>query len=224
MQTMYLNADLTQRAVVDTNALNWVESPISGVKRQLIERNGAELARATSIVRYLAGSHFSEHAHDLGEEIFVLEGVLEDEFGSYPTGTYIKNPAGSFHSPRSSEGCKLLVKLGHLNPQDAGRVVISTATASWYRGMVAGLSVMPLYEFGTQHTALVRWAPGTFFNPHRHFGGEEIFVLEGVFEDEHGNYKVGTWIRSPHLSMHKPFSCEGCTIMVKTGHLPHGSL
>ena len=67
--------------------------------------------------------------------------------------------------------------------------------------------------------AVVRWAPGTYFNPHRHFGGEEIFVIDGVFEDEHGRYPEGTWLRSPHMSAHKPFSVEGCTIFVKTGHL-----
>ena len=89
----------------------------------------------------------------------------------------------------------------------------------WYRGLVDGLSVMPLAEFGTQHTALVRWAPGTRFNPHRHYGGEEIYVLEGVFEDEFGRYPAGTWLRSPHLSAHCPFSIEGCTILVKVGHL-----
>ena len=78
---------------------------------------------------------------------------------------------------------------------------------------------MPLHEFRTEHTALVRWAPGTYFNPHRHYGGEEILVVEGVFEDEHGRYPAGSWLRSPHLSMHKPFSKEGCIILVKTGHL-----
>jgi anti-sigma factor ChrR (cupin superfamily) len=60
---------------------------------------------------------------------------------------------------------------------------------------------------------------GTYFNPHRHFGGEEIFVVDGVFEDEHGRYPKGFWLRSPHMSAHKPFSVEGCTILVKTGHL-----
>ncbi|MFY8014026.1 MAG: cupin domain-containing protein, partial [Limnohabitans sp.] len=56
-------------------------------------------------------------------------------------------------------------------------------------------------------------------NLHRHFGGEEIYVVDGVFEDEHGRYPKGSWIRSPHMSLHKPFSQEGCTIFVKTGHL-----
>ena len=68
-----------------------------------------------------------------------------------------------------------------------------------------------------------RWCAGRprpISTPHRHFGGEEIFVLEGVFADEFGEYPAGTWLRSPHMSMHKPFSREGCLIFVKTGHLP----
>jgi anti-sigma factor ChrR (cupin superfamily) len=53
-----------------------------------------------------------------------------------------------------------------------------------------------------------------------HPGGEEIFVLEGVFHDEYGSYPAGTWIRSPRFSKHAPFTkSEGATIYVKTGHL-----
>ncbi|MEM8617794.1 MAG: cupin domain-containing protein, partial [Pseudomonadota bacterium] len=48
-------------------------------------------------------------------------------------------------------------------------------------------------------------------------------VLEGTFEDEHGTYPAGTWIRSPHMSQHKPWSDEGCLIYVKTGHLPQAA-
>jgi len=88
----------------------------------------------------------------------------------------------------------------------------------WLQGLVDGLNVMPLMRQGSGST-LVRWAPQTYFNPHRHYGGEEIFVVRGVFEDEHGTYPEGSWIRSPHMSLHQPFSKEGCTIFVKTGHL-----
>jgi anti-sigma factor ChrR (cupin superfamily) len=157
--------------------------------------------------------------HELGEEILVLEGTLGDELGSYGPGTYLKNPPGSRHAPFSEDGCILFVKLRHLDPADTDRIVVNTALAPWHRGMVEGLTVMPLSEFQTTHTAMVRWVPGTYFNPHRHFGGEEIFVVDGVFSDEHGSYRQGSWIRSPHLSQHKPFSVEGCLILVKTGHL-----
>ena len=103
-----------------------------------------------------------------------------------------------------------------------GRVrclVLDTQTATWHPGLVPGLQVMSLHTFETQHTALVRWAPDTHFHPHRHSGGEEILVLEGVFSDEHGDYPAGSWLRSPHMSQHQPFSREGCLILVKTGHL-----
>lgn len=217
-----LNADFSQRAVVDTQALVWQPSPTAGVLRRMVERNGGEVARATSVVRYEAGSQFPVHVHGLGEEILVLQGEFADEEGAYPQGTYIKNPPGSSHSPRSTDGCTLWVKLRHLDPADGQRVVVDTQKATWYPGMVDGLTVLPLCEFGTQHTAMVRWAPNTFFSPHRHVGGEEIFVVSGVFEDEHGRYEHGSWLRSPHMSQHQPFSREGCTIFVKTGHLPSG--
>jgi anti-sigma factor ChrR (cupin superfamily) len=90
----------------------------------------------------------------------------------------------------------------------------------WRQGMVPGLKVTSLHQGLTKHTALVRWAPETRFNPHTHVGGEEILVLEGVFRDEHGSYPAGTWIRSPHMSNHRPFTGpEGATILVKVGHL-----
>jgi len=185
----------------------------------MLERDGDEIAKATSIVRYAPGSSFSSHCHDLGEEFLVLDGVFEDENGQYPVGTYVKNPPGSVHTPFTRFGCTLFVKLRYMAANDNEHGVIDTRSAQWYPGMVPGLSVLPLSEYGTSHTALVRWAPQTYFNPHRHFGGEEIYVIEGVFEDEHGRYPQGSWLRSPHMSAHKPFSVEGCTILVKTGHL-----
>ena len=217
---MKINDDLTQRAVVASTDLPWQDSPVPGISRRLIERDGDEVARATSIVRYAPGSRFTQHEHALGEEILVLEGDFGDESGHYGPGTYLKNPAGSAHAPYSIKGCTLFVKLRHLDPADQQTVVVETQKTDWYPGMVPGLRVLPLSEFQTQLTALVRWAPGTYFNPHRHFGGEEIFVIDGVFQDELGRYPAGSWIRSPHLSAHQPFSVEGCTILVKTGHLP----
>ncbi len=217
---MQLNSNLNERVVVQSTSMAWIDSPAQGIQRKLLERDGTEVARATSVVRYAAGSQFTSHTHDLGEEIFVLDGVLSDETGNFGPRTYIKNPPGSSHAPRSQNGCTLLVKLRHLDPADKERTIVDTHSTTWFPGIVPGLSVMPLSEFGTQHTALVRWAPGTQFNPHRHFGGEEIYVIDGVFEDEFGRYPAGTWIRSPHLSAHRPFSKEGCTIFVKTGHLP----
>lgn len=216
---MLIHTDYSKKVAINFNELDWVPSPVQGVDRKMLERDGQEAAKATSIVRYAPGAVFSSHQHDLGEEILVLAGTLKDEYGEYSTGTYIKNPPGSQHTPFTQEGCTLFVKLRHMAPDDAQRVVIDSQSVDWFPGLVPGLCVLPLSTFGTTNTAMVRWAPGTYFNAHRHFGGEEILVVNGVFEDEHGRYPEGFWLRSPHMSSHKPFSTEGCTILVKTGHL-----
>jgi anti-sigma factor ChrR (cupin superfamily) len=214
-----IRANWLDRCTVAAHDLPWVGSPAPGVERKPLERDGGEVARATSLVRYAPGAQFDSHVHGLGEEIFVLDGTFSDEHGDYGPGTYLRNPPGSSHAPFSRTGCSLFVKLRYHHPNDTQRVVIDTRTAHWQPGLVSGLQVMPLHTFETQHTALVRWAPHTYFNPHRHFGGEEILVLEGTFSDEHGDYPAMSWLRSPHLSQHQPFSRDGCLILVKVGHL-----
>lgn len=219
---MNINSDFSLKAVIHSEDLAWQESPIAGVQRKPLDRIGDEVARATTIVRYAPGSSFTPHTHGAGEEILVLEGVFSDEFGDYPSGTYLRNPPNSTHAPKSEEGCILFVKLRQFHSLDQSTIRIDTSKAPWYPGMVPGLSVMPLHEFDGVGTALVRWAPNTIFNPHVHPGGEEILVLEGVFHDEHGTYPAGSWIRSPRYSKHAPFTKgEGALIYVKTGHLAY---
>jgi anti-sigma factor ChrR (cupin superfamily) len=87
INTLLLNADLSQRCVVNGNTLPWQPSPSPLVHRRLLERHGGEVARATSIVRYAAGTKLDVHSYGLGEEILVLSGTLSDEFGAYGPGT-----------------------------------------------------------------------------------------------------------------------------------------
>ena len=212
------NLDYSKRLVIDTSKKAMKASALPGVERISLEREKLESGITTSVVRYEAGAVCSEHYHPGGEEIFVLEGEFGDECGLYPAGTYVRNPPGSHHSPLSKIGCKLFVKLNQFQEMDSERVVINTTKKEWLPGR-GDLKVMPLAGFGAESTALVKWPEGAAFIPHTHFGGEEIFVLEGTFIDEKGEYPTGTWIRSPHLSNHDPFVKEGCTILVKTGHL-----
>lgn len=215
----HLNMDFSKRVVVDSNILDWLPSPLEGVIRKPLARENQESGHATSIVRYQAGSHFTAHNHPMGEEIFVLEGTFSDEDGDYPQGTYIRNPSGSSHRPFSTAGCTLFVKLNQFDPNDSERVRVDTNKTLWQTG-IGGLKVMSLHDFEGQHTALVKWPAGEVFQPHRHFGGEEILVLSGQFEDEHGQYPTHSWIRSPHLSEHHPFVKQETVILVKVGHLP----
>ncbi|EJU9536940.1 cupin domain-containing protein [Vibrio alginolyticus] len=214
-----LNMDFSKRIVIDTAQQEWIASPSKGVWRKPLEREAKESGHTTSVVKYEPNSQFSTHPHPQGEEILVLEGVFSDEYGDYPAGTYLRNPPGSQHAPFSKEGCVILVKLNQFESEDLETVRINTNQASWQSG-VGGLQVMPLHNFEHEHVALVKWPKGKEFQPHRHFGGEEIFVLSGEFRDELGTYPALSWIRSPHMSEHFPFVEQETIIWVKTGHLP----
>ena len=216
---MRINANFSERVVSLPSDRDWVASPAAGVDRQMLDRVGGEVARATTLVRFAPGSKFDAHTHGGGEEFLVVEGTFSDDTGDFPKGSYVRNPIGTSHAPHTDEGCTILVKLHQFDPDDTAHFHIDTAEAAFRPGMVKGLSVLPLHSHVSENVALVRWAPGTRFTPHQHWGGEEIYVIEGTFQDEHGTYPAGSWIRSPHLSQHAPWSDEGCLIWVKTGHL-----
>jgi anti-sigma factor ChrR (cupin superfamily) len=212
------NLDFSKVVVINSQQQEWLDSPSMGVKRIPLERESAESGHVSSIVKYAAGSQFPSHKHPKGEEIFVLEGVFSDENGDYPAGSYLRNPPGSSHAPFSKDGCTLLVKLNQFNERDLTQLAMNTEDQPWLQGQ-GGLRVKPLYQFENESIALVHWPAGERFAPHKHFGGEEIFVLQGEFRDEHGSYPKGTWIRSPHLSTHFPYVDEETIILVKVGHL-----
>lgn len=212
------NMDFTKQVVINTAKLNWESSPMAGVKRKRMAFEEVEQGHATSIVEFEAGSSFRYHEHPLGEEILVLEGVFSDHEGNFPAGTYIRNPEGFSHAPFSKEGCVILVKLHQFDKEDTAQVRIDTKNTEFRPGQ-GNLEVLPLHEFGGEHTALVKWPAGEKFVPHQHWGGEEVYVIYGEFIDEHGRYPAGSWIRSPHLSKHHPYVEEETLILVKTGHL-----
>lgn len=216
-----LRADFARREVVLAGGEAWRPSPSAAAERYTLDRVGEGVPRETSIVRYAAGARFSAQTRGGGEEFLVLAGSYHDDGGDYPEGTYVRNPTGTAHASWAGPGgAVLFVKLHQLAAADTRRVVIDTRAARWYPGAVRGLTVRPLYEHGPEHVALVRWAPSTRFWRHHHWGGEEILVLDGVFEDERGTYPKGSWLRSPHLSAHNPFTGpDGALIYVKIGHL-----
>ena len=106
----YAGTDRLQR-VVNTTSAEW------------IERRGGETAELplyqqdgydgrTCLIRIAPGGSVPHHAHPWGEEVLVLDGTLEDEFGTYPRGTWIRSPLGTAHAPYSPDGCTFLLKTG----------------------------------------------------------------------------------------------------------------
>ena len=176
-QHLLIRADLSQRAVVLPGEESFIPSPMAGVERMMLDRDGGEVARATTIVRYAPNSYFPAHTHGGGEEFYVLEGVFSDEHGDYPAGTYVRNPPGTAHKPFTKDGCTIFVKLHQFQPGDLRQFSIDTNHADWREGQVSGLSELALHHFGREHVSLIRWAPGASFTQHTHAGGEEMLVL-----------------------------------------------
>ncbi len=217
---MKINADVSQRAVVDSRSLDWIPSPLPGVERRMLERDGEEVARVTSVVRYAPGSHFTPHTHGGGEEYLVLEGTFNDDSGDFPTGSYVRNPVGSRHEPRSDEGAVILVKLWWMHPEDQTFVTIDMNREDlWQATDLEGVETMPLHDFEAESNTQVRLAAGAALPARDLPGGEEIYVLEGSCRDDLGEYGAGTWLRNPIGRASELVSEDGCRLYIKRGHL-----
>jgi anti-sigma factor ChrR (cupin superfamily) len=215
-----INADFSQRVVIDTDRLPWTPSPQAGVERRMLDRIGGEIARATSLVRYAPASSFSPHDHAMGEEFLVLDGVFSDEHGDYPAGTYVRNPPGSRHSPRTAPGCTLLVKLRQMKSTERQRVVIDTTSS------IGGhrQAHLVLFAANGEHVSIERLEAGASADGTECPDGEEIFILAGDLADRHGTYGPRTWIRNPPAFQRRLKSIGGATYWLKQGHLRETTL
>lgn len=99
------------------------------------------------------------------------------------------------------------------------RVVVRPNQYQWVASPMPGVERMMLDRIGDEiarATTIVRYAPNSEFSPHTHGGGEEYFVLDGVFSDENDDYPAGTYVRNPIGSSHSPsVGTQGATIFVK---------
>ena len=214
-----LNMDLTQPVIIDTERLDWAPSPQPGVERRRLERADAEAGRATSIVRYRAGSAFPAHSHPGGEEYLVLDGVFSDAGGDFGVGAYVRNPPGSQHAPFTEQGCTIFVKLCQMRPRGEPAVIVDTRALGWAPGTTAGHAVMPLHTGPDETVTLDRLEPGTTLGPRSDHGGEEILVLDGTLDLAGTGHGPRTWIRTPTGASSTLASRTGCTLWIKRGHL-----
>ena len=105
-----------------------------------------------------------------------------------------------------------------LNADFDERAAVHAARLPWMPSPVPGVERRMLDRLGDEiarATTIVRFAPRSRFPAHVHKGGEEILVLDGVFQDESGDFPAGSYIRNPPESRHTPASAPGCTIFVK---------
>lgn len=221
MPRQSLNLDFSQRLVINSGQLAWVGAPAPRVWHKQFERELPERGRSTSLVRFQYGSSYHTKGHPMGEEILVLDGTFSDEYGEYPTGTYLRYPPEFEHTSYSESGCILFVKVDHFQPGDNERVVILPDAMNWTPTECGG-SMVTLHRHTQEHTALVRWSPGKCAPVHQRSAGEEVLIIEGRLADEHGEYPSHTWIRCPHRCDHNFFTEEGALVFIKNSHLPGG--
>ena len=217
---MDINADFSQRIVIHSAMMPWVDSPVIGVQRRMLDRLGDEVARATSIVRYAAGSKFTAHTHSGGEEFIVLDGVFQDEFGDYPTGSYIRNPPTSRHIPGSTVGCIIFVKLWQFAPEDRTHVILDmNKMGKITDASRQGVAVTPLFEDERETVQLEQWAPGTKVNL-TYADGAELLVMSGGFTDNRDYLNEMSWMRLPRGGQLAAQAGEqGALVWVKQRHL-----
>ena len=105
-----------------------------------------------------------------------------------------------------------------INADFTVRASVHAAQNPWVASPMPGVERRMLDRMGDEvarATTIVRYAPGSSFSAHTHTGGEEYIVLDGVFQDEYGDFSVGSYVRNPPHSKHIPSAAEGATIMVK---------
>ncbi|MFK7914756.1 MAG: cupin domain-containing protein [Pseudomonadales bacterium] len=165
----------------------WQPSPLAGVERYMLDRDGAEVAVATSLVRYAPNSRFDPHSHAMGEEYLVLEGEFADEHGRYAPGTYVRNPPGSGHTPFSDPGCLIWVKLRQFHQADS---LQSQQMTDW-QPPATGLVQDALHQFAPgddalqskrEQVAMLRAATDTAIELPACYGMQEVFVVRGAVE------------------------------------------
>ncbi|WP_187429730.1 hypothetical protein ROLI_010220 [Roseobacter fucihabitans] len=209
---MKLNADFSKRVLVRFDDTAWVPSPMPGVDRKMLDRIGAEVARATSLVRYAPNSAFSPHTHDGGEEYLVLEGTFCDEDGAFATGTYVRNPPTSSHTPSAPEGAIILVKLHQFDPEDRKQIRVDISDVA---------AVQPLHQDAFEEVRVEHWAPGETIALDA-VGGMEIFVIKGGFAQSGDALGPWDWLRlPPGTRAQARAGSEGAKLWIKSGHLTH---
>ena len=216
---MELNADFSQQVIVHSDDLDWQASPMKGVDRRMLDRIGGEVARATTIVRYAAGSHFSAHTHSGGEEFIVLDGVFQDEHGDYPAGTYVRNPPTSAHTPGSAPGCTIFVKLWQFDLED--RTQFRKTMAEELGAPVNGVATALLHHDQREAVTYSQLAPGATLEV-ADAGGIELLVLAGAISEGADRLSEGGWLRLPDgETLTAVAGADGAKVWVKTGHLAH---
>jgi anti-sigma factor ChrR (cupin superfamily) len=138
------------------------------------------------------------------------------------SGSYVRNPPQSHHTPGSVPGCTMFVKLWQFDLTDRRHVLVDTNKGDLL-GVVGrdGVKAMQLFRDAREEVRLEEWAPGAAIEVDPD-GGLEVLVLTGGFSEGGETYRAQSWLRLPigaHFSAR--VATHGCRVWIKEGHLRH---
>ncbi|HEV2122178.1 MAG TPA: cupin domain-containing protein [Chloroflexota bacterium] len=96
---------------------------------------------------------------------------------------------------------------------------IDSATAAW-QTFSEGVQMLALRSEPGANRVLLRFAPGKGCPTHHHGMAEEVYVIEGVYEDMGQRFGPGSYLYYPPGSVHNAFSTTGCTFLVINAKVP----
>jgi anti-sigma factor ChrR (cupin superfamily) len=111
---IYRDEAQRSRIVIDAKTAKWLEFPHRGadVLHLYKDPNGLETGRIGNVH---TDRKIPSHNHSIGEETFVIEGCLKDEYAAYGKGVWFRMPCGVPHAPYTeSEHAKMLIREGDL--------------------------------------------------------------------------------------------------------------
>lgn len=222
-----VNADAGMPVVLDTNALPWQDTGITGVTQRVLERViDARKGRETSLLRLEPGSRLPTETVETRVDIVVLEGSYEDDHGSYAKHTFVREMPGSTLSISSKDGCLLYVKRRmpiRANERGTARSVVPVDRSKWVAiGHRFGMATRFYRDVhGLEQSRLGEMQPGKQIPTHDHSIGEETMILYGCLKDEHRTYTQGHWFRFPRGYEHTPYTLPDtpCGMLIREGDI-----
>ena len=204
--------------IISISELPWEERQ-PGVRMKSIWEHPESKRRAV-LTRLEPDAKLPLHRHAGDELVFVIEGAIEDEFGTVTAGNMGYRPNGCVHTVSARNGATVLAIL-------TGDVEPATERGSAPPSEIFALHDLPWIEArpgvrqkriwedkaGERRAILARFEPGATLPPHRHVGDELIFLVEGANADESGIVATGNMNYRPNGCVHSVTTKNGATVL-----------
>ncbi len=110
-----LISDAEQRRMNTYDESRWLPGPADGTEVMPLHGHGTG---NVMLIRWTQRASFRPGLDPMGDEVLVLNGVLYDDDGDYPAGSWIRNPVEAWQSWSAEAGTVVYYKNGHFPTQN----------------------------------------------------------------------------------------------------------